>query len=349
MVVYLDLSPQAQRRRAAGLSGREGQIQPAIHNRRAPPGVGDREPVDSAPDIAVPFGFETEEQAFREDRLRARRMRRVLNQPGPTNWLNAADRHWLERQRLPNVASPVLDHDAIRELAERLEGGVVSGFPPLTLASSMRMRTIRQGLSRGLLDAFAEFSDDDLQTVTVIYAGWSFTPAELDRATAAKLKALFRQHLHRVGVLDIPGPLFAVLHGEFEPSSGRYPLHYHVLTTAAKAAALKAGLTQKRIKGYTVTATGSAPVRRSRVRDRVRQSTYLAKAFWPSRPIVMIDGVPKRVREPRRIPEPFGTQVLLWLDRQRFADLVVMNECWSKPKGGTAAMKRLYLSVMGAG
>lgn len=303
----------------------------------------------TTPEPATPDDFETEAKSASEDRLRARRMRRVLNRPGQTNWLNIADRRWLAKQRPPRVASPPLDHDAIRDLAERLEAGVASGFPPLTLASSLRMRTIRQGLSRALLDAFEDYPDADLGTVTVIYAGWSYTPAELELVTAAKLKAQFRQHLSRAGVLKLPGPLYAVLHGEFEPSSGRYQLHYHLVTTAAKAAALKAGLTTKRIKGYCLTATGSSPVRRSRVRDRVRQFTYLVKAFWPGKPIIQIDGEAKRVRSYRRIPEPFGTQVLLWLDRQTFADLVVTNDCWSRRKGGTGAMKRLYLFGSGVG
>ncbi len=46
-------------------------------------------------------------------------------------------------------------------------------------------------------------------------------------------------------------------------------------------------------------------------------------------------------------PEPFASQVLIWLDRQRLRDLVILNDCWSLRNGGTAAMERLYLSVFG--
>lgn len=295
----------------------------------------------------LPEGFETGAEAAREDRLRARRMRRVLNRPGPTNWLNIAARLWLAKHISPRVGHPSLDREALGSLAERLESGVARNVPPLTLASSLRMRAIREGLSGALLEAFADYPDADLRTVTVIYSGWSFTPAELDRATAAKLKAQFRQHLNRAGVFKVPGPLFAVLHGEFEPASGRYMLHYHLITTAEKAAALQRGLSAKTIKGYTVTPTGAAPVRRSRLGDRIAQLSYLAKSYWPSRPVIQIGGKPKRVRDPRRIPEPYATQVLLWLDRQRFTDLVVIHDCWSRRKGGSAAMKRLYLFVKG--
>ena len=295
---------------------------------------------------ATPHNFETDDFSTDEDRLRARRMRRVLNRPGRTNWLNFKDRLWLLKQS-SRVASSPLDRGAAHCLATRLEAGVASGLPPLTLASSLRMRAIRQGLGRALLDAFEDYPDADLRTLTVIYSGWSYTPADLERVTAGQLKAQFRQHLNRAGVLKLPGPLFAVLHGEYEPTSGRYTLHFHLVTTAAKAAVLKSGLTAKKIRGYTKTATGSAPVRRSRLGDRVGQLTYLAKAYWPSKPVVQLDGKPTRLRDHHRIPEPFGTQVLLWLDRQKFSDLVMTHDCWSKRAGGTAAMKRLYLFVKG--
>ena len=224
---------------------------------------------------------------------------------------------------------------------------MASGFPPPTLASSLRMRTIRLELGRALLDAFADYLDADLRTVTVIYRGWSYTPAELDAVTAAQVKAQFRRHLERAGVLKMPGPLFSVLHGEFEPRSGRYILHYHLTTTTAKAAALKSGLTSTKIRGYAKTATGSAPVRRSRVGNRVGQLTYLAKSYWPSRPVIQIEGMSTRLRDHHRIPEPYGTQVLLWLDRQTFSDLVVTHDCWSRRSGGTAAMKQLCLFAAG--
>ena len=318
--------------------------QPTTVLRGEPPEVARLSPTEQL----TSNDFETEAKSAREDGERARRMRRVLNRPGRTTWLNIRDRLWLLTQS-PRLVHPALDREAIDDLAERLEVGVASSLPPLTLASSLRMRQIRQGLGRALLNAFEIYADADLRTVTVIYAGWSYTPAELERVTAAQLKAQFRRHLERAGVLKLPGPLFAVLHGEFEPTSGRYVLHYHLVTTAAKAAALKAGLTAKRIKGYAITRSGSVPVRRSQIGDRFGQLTYLVKSYWPSKPIIQINRKPKRLRDHHRIPEPFGTQVLLWLDRQEFSDLVVMHDCWSRRTGGTAPMKALCLFVAGVG
>ncbi|WP_375454393.1 hypothetical protein [uncultured Methylobacterium sp.] len=129
----------------------------------------------ATPETATLHNFETEDKSTCEDGLRAWRMRRVLNRPGQTNWLNIADWNWLLKQS-PFKKSPPLDREAAHDLANRLEGGVASGFPPLTLASSLRMRQIRLELGCALVDAFEEYADADLQTVTVIYAGWSYGP-----------------------------------------------------------------------------------------------------------------------------------------------------------------------------
>ena len=61
----------------------------------------------------------------------------------------------------------------------------------------------------------------------------------------------------------------------------------------------------------------------------------------------MVDGERNRDRKGGRIPEPFHTQVLLWLDRQKLAHMTLMNECWSPRKLGPPAMHSLYLLVHG--
>ncbi|MCJ2052935.1 hypothetical protein [Methylobacterium sp. J-070] len=263
--------------------------------------------------------------------------------------MNLKDRLWVAKQHVPRVMPPAIDRNAASDLATRLEAGLTNPFSPMTLASSLKMRNIRIGLNSHLLDAFAPFADDALRTVTVIYAGWAYSPATLDTVTAAQLKRQFLQHLNRAGVSAIPGPLFAVLHGEYEPRSGIYQIHFHVVTTVAKAAAMAAGLRASKIQSYVKSASRASPVRRERVRDRIRQFFYLAKAYWPGKPVVLIDGKPKRLREHHRIPEPFATQVHLWLDRQRFADLVLLQGSWSPRNGGTPAMRSQYLFVLGAG
>jgi hypothetical protein len=289
-------------------------------------------------------GFETEEAARAEDRLRARRIRRVLNRPGHTNWLNIKDRLWLATQRLPRLCAPPMDAEAAERLARKLQDGVASGFPTPSLASSMAMRTTRQSVIGALLQALDGYADADLRTFTIVNTKWALTPEQLDAIGAVTIRNQLRTHLIRVGVLSMPGPLVAFLHGEIEPAEGIYQLHWHGVATGDKAAALHR---LKDITGYERTRTGAAPVRCEQVNDRPHQFSYMLKSYWPSRAVRMVDGERKRDRKGGRIPEPFHSQVLLWLDRQKLADMTLLNGCWSPRKRGTPAMRALYLLVHG--
>ena len=288
--------------------------------------------------------FETDEQVRREDLTRADRLEWVRPLRSPMSWTNMRPKLRLAKQIVPHVRPPFLDPSGIEKLVAKLNAGL-GGMPSSSLGSAVTMRMVRQTVLGAMFSAFDGFSDEALRTVTVINRRWTLTPATLDRVTAKKLKNRFRTDLNRTGILKMPGPFIAILHGEFEPESGLYVLHFHILTTAEKDEALKR---LKSLNGYQPTQSGAAPVFSRPVRDRRKQFSYLLKAYWPARTIRMVSGAPKRDRGHHRIPEPFGSQVLLWLDRQQLRDLVIMNDCWSPRNGGTEAMKRLYLSVCGA-
>lgn len=95
-------------------------------------------------------GLETLSAAIKEDRLRLRRVRRVLNRRGTTRWVNLADRIWLAKQRPRNLALPTLNRNDIQRLAQKLKSGLTGGIPGRFLASSVGMRTIRVGLDQAL-------------------------------------------------------------------------------------------------------------------------------------------------------------------------------------------------------
>jgi hypothetical protein len=59
----------------------------------------------------------------------------------------------------------------------------------------------------------------------------------------------------------------------------------------------------------------------------------LLKAYWPERAVRLANGKSKRDRVFQRIKEPFATQALLWLDRQRPGDIVVLHGCRLLPNG----------------
>jgi hypothetical protein len=286
--------------------------------------------------------FETEEDAIEEDKFRVKWLRLVLPQPGPVGWLSIGHVLWLTEWRTQRQPLPPLDAEAGEVLREMLEAGLTSGLPHPTLASSLGMRAIRQSVFGALLRALEDYADADLRTFTIMNAKWTYTPEELDRVTAAQIKNQLRTHLNRAGILRMRGPFICFLHGEFEPTSGLYVLHFHGVTTAAKAAALDH---LKNRGGYIRTQTGAAAIRCEQVRDRAAQFTYLLKSYWPAKAVRVVDGDMKRDRKHHRIPEPYHTQYLLWLDRQKLADLTVMHDCWSPRNGGPDTMQTLYLSI----
>ena len=237
---------------------------------------------------------------------------------------------------------PAIDVGHVDDLRGRLRACIADGAAVATLASSMSMRGTRRKFVSALLEAFEPYADDDLRTATVIKRKMTCTPDELSTVSAARLCREFRADLARAGILNMPGPLIAILHGEFEPTRGVYVLHWHLLATAEKARALHR---LKKQRGYGKTESGSNPVVVHRVRTRTVQFSYLLKSYWPERAIRQSKNGPKRDRRHRRIAEPFHSQVLLWLDRHHLSDLVLTNDCWSKRSGGSAAMRDLYLIV----
>ncbi|MGI4768650.1 MAG: hypothetical protein ACRYGP_26725 [Janthinobacterium lividum] len=284
--------------------------------------------------------FETEQAARKEDRIRARNIRRVLNPIGPTGWLNIKDRLWLNRQGVTHLSNPNINRDVASGFVQKLEHNYLNFNPQATLASSVTMRAVRKAALQAMHQALKPYPA--LCAVTVINQSWRLTPADLERLTAATIKRQFTTHLNRCGAARLPGPLIAFLHGEFEPTSGYYQLHFHIITTPEKAHALRA---LRRISGYVKTATGAAPIHITPVRDRERQFSYVLKGYWPSKAVRTYGTVLKRDRSHHRIPEPFATQVLLWLDRQHLADLTILNGVWSRRNGGPAAMRALYLLI----
>ncbi len=140
----------------------------------------------------------------------------------------------------------------------------------------------------------------------------------------------------------------AFLHGEWEPTSGVYVLHYHLVTTRAKATILAKKLRDLK-HAYRPQGIVKRPIRISKMRNRVAQVTYLLKRYWPSRPILMIDGRERRCRRTMRVGEPYSSAYLVWLDQQPLIDLTVMNGTWSKRKGGSVAWKPFYVLVTGRG
>ncbi|MDQ0349817.1 hypothetical protein [Ancylobacter vacuolatus] len=256
--------------------------------------------------------FETREKVLREDKKRARLLRKTAaNIPVSGN-------------------VPVLSGAReLRRLAARLER-VQEGRIPRTLASSRKMRRVRRKVFRAIMQEFEVFEDEEVRTFTVISRSWCIDPERLQILTAKHLKRQFLSHLERSGISSIEGCLVAFIHGEFEPTSGLFQLHLHGMGTRKKVRALH------RLKGnwgYLKTVTGSHPIRVEMVRNRAAQVSYLLKSYWPSRAVREVDGVQRRNRDKRRIPEPYHSEVLCWFHRQTLGDMTIVQGGRFLPNG----------------
>jgi len=292
---------------------------------------------------SLPLGFETEAVTMVQDRLRLTGLNLVV--PNATGgWLNIRHLNWLANEGTSRAHHPALDYPRARSLIAKLAGSFVSATVSPTLASARHMRTVRQRFIHAAVAALEPLGWSNLRTFTLMNDRLVFTPEEFNHITATQIKRRLRTHLVRIGITADAGFLLAFIHGEFDPVSRLYTLHFHGITTAEIADLLQSLVGKW---GYVPTRTGASPLRRDQINDPGRQLSYLLKSYWPSKGVrEMLNGSRKRDRKGRRIPEPYHTQYLLWMDRHRLSDLTVMIGGWSRRKGGSDAMRGLYLSTV---
>lgn len=263
-------------------------------------------------------GFETVVQCHAEDASRALSLRATAQaisaisngiRPTPAN---------------SQVMRLNLDPQAALNLADRLQAGTESGVPPQTLASSLFMRDIRLRVPGALLEFLDNYPGTDIRVVTAIHPSWCFKANQLLLVDARKTTNQFRTHLNRAGITKAPGFLIAFLHGEFEPFSQEFQLHFHGICAGEK---LKAFNRLRNKQGYVRTPKIYRPIVINQIQDRPRQLSYIMQSFWPKKARVPIDGGDfyRRERTKTRIKEPFQSVYLMWLDQWRLSDLCLMN------------------------
>ncbi len=107
-----------------------------------------------------------------------------------------------------------------------------------------------------------------------------------------------------------------------------FQLHLHVLAVGEKATACE---NLRALKAYSPNETVRRPIVRRKCKNRPRQISYhTAQGFWPSKPSILVDSQWKRIRERARIPEPRHAEMLMWLDRQSFTNLIWLHGCTLK-------------------
>lgn len=240
---------------------------------------------------------------------------------------NARNEDFHRARSLTKVAARYSSSDltATLDLARRLASG--QSCDRRTLASSRYMRRFRLRLIGALWPLVADgpWTPGEVSSFTAIPRGWSFTPGTLETADPRKLLARLRSQLNRAGAKDADGFLIAHLHGEFEPQSRIYQLHVHGIAAGGMIAAIDRLRTTP---SYTSDGLvrGRMHISRKPLKDIPYPLGYPFKSYWPCRRIGRVgrEGLIKRQRGHHRIPEPYHSQVLLWLDRWSVSDLTLL-------------------------
>lgn len=244
---------------------------------------------------------------------------------------NARDEDLYRVKALTKVAAQFsnIDSTAALDLAHRLASSRSSDRR--TLASKRYMRRFRVRLIGALWPLVADgpWTPSETSSFTAIPRGWNCSPEALETADPKKLLARFRSQLNRAGAKDANGFLIAHLHGEFEPQGRVYQLHVHGIAAGEMIAVIDR---LRKTPSYTSDGLvrGRMHISRKPLKDIPYPLGYPFKSYWPSRRIGTVghEGLIKRQRGHHRIPEPYHTQVLLWLDRWSASDLtLLMNLC----------------------
>lgn len=224
---------------------------------------------------------------------------------------------------------------ACRLLAEKLLRCLHRGRRCKSPACPLCMRKHRKRIASALWRLVVEDDAGKPVTATLVPRGMDFPAGQLGGVCAAKLKAALLADLNRCGAKEADGYLFAALHGEFEPNKKRWIVHWHLLLDDEMIEVLD------RLRERPKFRSQEGDVVRHRVRigrKRLNQLpkplTYLTQSWWPSRWIGDVGGGEiKRQRQRSRVPEPYHSEYLLWLDQQEFEDLILLRKLSVTPTG----------------
>jgi hypothetical protein len=260
-------------------------------------------PAQFRPDYSAPLNdgahFETEEEAKIED--------------------------WRRADMLQSFSQLYSDADA-GALAKRLRRRVREVHSSATLASALDFRDCRIRVAGNLWRLMHSRMEERTSSFTVVPRSGLIAAQDLNEFNPRRFLESFRLDLYRSGATDAGGYLFAAVHGELEPESERFQIHLHGLAAGGMRSVIDQ--LRHRPKYRANQLDGAArPVRRSHrpLHSTSYALTYLLQSWWPARRIGEVGtGEIRRARQRGRMPEPFHSQFLLWLDNQRLSDLTLL-------------------------
>ena len=258
-------------------------------------------PDRAKPCLRTGHSFESFSEATAEELLRAKLIQAACNAPD-----GSFDRR-----------------DAL-ELAKRLRSSGTGELEFKSMASKLYMGRMRHRIGGALWKLAKKYPD--ARTFTIAPRGWVFNADELQRLDPRLLINSLRSAINRAGAKNSGGFLILSIHGEFEPSSKLYYLHVHGFADARMLAVInrlrkKPKYRRRRSKGEKRT---RVRLGRKALTNLPYPLTYIYQSSWPKRWRGEFDGVEYKGSKRHRIPEPFQTILLLWLDKWSLRDITLM-------------------------
>lgn len=202
-----------------------------------------------------------------------------------------------------------------------------------TMASPMDMWRFRAGLAEAATPLIT--ASPGARFVTLNPRGYSFSPEELLQFKPALFLRTIRADFDaqiRAMAEPVSGWVLGGIHGEYRPNIDRMLVHAHVITSEPMLPVIEGLRTLDKYRSDKRTPDNPEGMRR---RIWVRDGSvdlsglmYCAQNHWPSHWYGEVEpGNWVRSNVPQRMPEPAHSLWLLWMDRQRFSDLLLRYHC----------------------
>lgn len=229
-------------------------------------------------------------------------------------------------KRIPLLSSSSIP--AARALAVRLTCDDGQG-PPASLAHPLYTRAFQRVQGSVLLVHVREAGAAGLEAKSfhLVWPPHAVDAGMLHGVNPTRLTEWLRRRVLKHLPSNPRGWLYAHLHGEYEARSNTFIIHFHGIAAGDYLATLRGPVKAelkteaKLLPNLPTSPKVRAVLRFDPLRNAPRQVSYVLQSWWPSRPVVMTPRGLKRVRTKHRIPEPYHSEYLVWLDRQSIAGL----------------------------
>jgi len=243
-------------------------------------------------------GFETLDACWEEDQRRARALRQVPDEFKAAFGCNADD------------------------LADTLERGAKEKVVPYSCASAAYMRAQRLAFLGALMELISDNPDLELEFVSVAQDKWCLDYRSDLAELHDKVRGEFRSLLNSVRMWDFPGFLVACVNGQFDVQGQRIQLVFNGLYAGEKRRAAR------------IWDNDDHPFR---ALDAIMAEviTDLPQQLCELIPNRVVEGTPDfvKVKDTRRMREPYHSLYLMWLAHCSLADRMLLDDISVKATG----------------